>query len=299
MPKIVKMDLGKLTNLRSHLQGHIVGQEAVLTEVVEALQIGELGLTDESRPKCSFLFLGPTGVGKTETVITFTNYLFGSDRLVRLDMSEYKTRDSLKTLLGEGSQSGTLERHYDRVAGWGTLLMDEIEKAHREVLDLLLQLLDAGRLTTGAGRTLSFSQFYVVLTSNIGSETLLTLKHSNRTSRTRFVETEAQRQLRPETFARLNRVLVFESLDYDQQVEVTQALTKRELRLQGTHGYDVTLSKDVLRFLTNKGYHPRLGARPLRGAIEKHVRRALSNHLLAGGDGCGALKVNGDHLILK
>ena len=290
--------LRKLKGLLSHLQGHIVGQDAVLAEVAEALQIGELGLTDESRPKCSFLFLGPTGVGKTETVVTFTNHLFGNDRLVRLDMSEYKTRDSLKTLLGEGSHTGTLERQYDRVSAWGTLLMDEIEKAHREVLDLLLQLLDAGRLTTGGGRTLDFGKFYIVLTSNIGSETLLTLKHSNRTSRTRFVETEAQQQLRPETFARLNRVLVFESLGYDQKIEVTKALIERELKLQARHGYVLKIGEEVLRFLTNKGYHPTLGARPLRDAIEKHIRRALSEHLLAGCNGCGQLNVEGDRLIL-
>ncbi|MCZ2111346.1 MAG: AAA family ATPase, partial [Dehalococcoidia bacterium] len=170
--------LEKLRTLPDRLKAVLTGQDVAIDLVAERLQHGELGLTVPGRPKASFLFLGPTGVGKTELTIRFTEDLLGPDRVVRLDMSEYQTADRLGLLLGTADEPGRIAEGFDACAGCGTLLFDEIEKAHPQVLDVLLQLLDAARLTTGRNRVLDFSAWYVVLTSNIGAQRIMTLRKS-------------------------------------------------------------------------------------------------------------------------
>ena len=161
-------DLDVLTGLSTALENQIKGQPHVLPQVVEALQNGELGLTDPDRPKGTFLFLGPTGVGKTELTLAFTRHLFGEEHLVRLDMSEFQNQESVGVLLGRNeNESGLIAKRFAAVKGKGTLLFDEIEKAHPRVLDLLLQILDAARVTMANGDTLDLSEFYVVCTSRL------------------------------------------------------------------------------------------------------------------------------------
>ena len=158
----------KLQGLENILSQRIRGQAHVIPRVVSVLQRGELGLTKPTRPRGSFMFLGPTGVGKTEITLAFTEFLFGADKLVRFDMSEYQTQESLGLLLGARlGERGTLGMAYDKSPS-GTLLFDEIEKAHPRVLDVFLQILDAARVTMASGDTLDFSKHYIVLTSNIG-----------------------------------------------------------------------------------------------------------------------------------
>src|ERR1043166_2046605 len=191
----------KLRGLPLRLRNRIIGQNAAVTVVSERLQHGELGLTTGGRPKASFLFLGPTGVGKTELTQQFTEELFGPSRLVRLDMSEYQTRDSLALLLGTShDEPGRIAEGFDACGGSGTLLFDEIEKAHPRVLDVLLQLLDAARLTTGANRVLDFTPWYIVMTSNIGAQRIMALRKSKFETLDRLVRLDAQRELRPEIF---------------------------------------------------------------------------------------------------
>ena len=245
--------------------------------------------------------LGPTGVGKTETVVVLTNRVFGSDRLFRFDMSEFQTQEALGLLLGARlGEVGHLGAVRERAAE-GSLLFDEAEKAHPRVLDILLQLLDAARLTVATGQTLDFSGFYVWLTSNIGSAELMSLQHSNDATLERHVLTRAQQALRPEIFARINEKLVFHRLSYEHQLEIAEKFLSREIEFLAARGHKLELDKTVLPFLVRKGFHPKLGARPMRDAVEKLVGDAVVDSLLNERDACGFLAVDetGDCLVVR
>ena len=199
--------LTKLHELDALLPREIRGQSQILPRVASAVRRGELGLTKPGRARGSFLLLGPTGVGKTETVVVLTNQIFGAGKLFRYDMSEFQTQESLGLLLGAKlGETGYLGAMRERAAE-GSILFDEAEKAHPRVLDILLQLLDAARITIATGQTLDFSGFYVWMTSNIGSAELMALQHSNDATLERHVLSRAQQALRPEIFARINEKL--------------------------------------------------------------------------------------------
>ena len=174
-------------------------------------------------------------------------------------------------------------------AAEGSLLFDEAEKAHPRVLDILLQLLDAARLTVATGQTLDFSGFYVWLTSNIGSAELMSLQHSNEATLERHVLTRAQQALRPEIFARVNEKLVFHRLSYEHQLEIAEKFLSREIEFLAARGHQLELDKTALPFLVRKGFHPKLGARPMRDAVEKLVGDAVTECLLEGRAACGML----------
>jgi ATP-dependent Clp protease ATP-binding subunit ClpB len=272
----------KLQTLPTHLRERIRGQDHVVPRIVSVLQRGELGLTKPSRPRGSFLMLGPTGVGKTEVTLTFTKFLLGEDRIFRFDMSEYQTQESLGLLLGSSSgERGTFGPVYDR-AKVGTLLFDEIEKAHPRVLDVFLQILDAARVTLANGETLDWSGFYVVFTSNIGSADLMSLQHSAQSTMERHVLTRAQQTMRPELYARITEKLVFNRLSYDHQLEIAQLLLAQELDFLKQKGHPLEPSANVLPFIVRRGFHPKLGARPMRDAVEKLVGDAVAANLLTG-----------------
>ena len=289
------LDVKKLERLRQVdgvLRAEIRGQNQVLPRVVSVVQRGELSLTKPARPRGSFLLLGPTGVGKTETVVVLTNQIFGAEKLFRFDMSEFQTQESLGLLLGARlGERGYLGAVRDRAAE-GSLLFDEAEKAHPRVLDILLQLLDAARITIATGQTLDFSGFYVWLTSNIGSAELMTLQHSNDATLERHVLSRAQQALRPEIFARITEKLVFNRLSYEHQLEIAEKFLAREIEFFAARGHKLELDKMVLPFLVRKGFHPKLGARPMRDAVEKQVGDALAGHLLAGKNSGGRLQVD-------
>jgi len=283
---------GKLHELESHLRQRIRGQDHVVPRVVSLLRRGELGLTKSGRPRGSFLFLGPTGVGKTELTLTFTSFLMSKDHLFRFDMSEYQTQESLGLLLGGRlGERGTLGMVYDR-SKIGTLLFDEIEKAHPRVLDVFLQILDAARVTLATGETLDLSRFYVVFTSNIGSTDLMNLQYSTPATMERHVLTRAQQSMRPELYARMTEKLVFGRLTYDHQLEIAQLLLNQELAFLRTKGHELSPDSTVLPFLVRRGFHPKLGARPMRDAVEKLIGDAVANDLLTGGSGCGEIVID-------
>jgi ATP-dependent Clp protease ATP-binding subunit ClpB len=288
-------DVQKLERLRKVegvLRTEIRGQNQVLPRVVSVVQRGELNLTKPARPRGSFLLLGPTGVGKTETVVVLTNQIFGAEKLFRFDMSEFQTQESLGLLLGARlGEKGYLGAVRERAAE-GSLLFDEAEKAHPRVLDIMLQLLDAARITVATGQTLDFSGFYVWLTSNIGSAELMTLQHSNDATLERHVLSRAQQALRPEIFARITEKLVFGRLSYEHQLEIAEKFLSREIEFFAARGHKLELDKTVLPFLVRKGFHPKLGARPMRDAVEKLVGDALAGHLLAGKNSGGRLLVD-------
>jgi len=285
-------DSHKLTNLQELdvlLPREIRGQSHTIPRIVSAVRRGELGLTKPSRPRGSFLLLGPTGVGKTETVVVTTNHVFGDGKLFRFDMSEFQNQEALGLLLGARlGEIGYLGAVRERAAE-GSLLFDEAEKAHPRVLDILLQLLDAARLTVATGQTLDFSGFYVWLTSNIGSAELMSLQHSNEATLERHVLTRAQQALRPEIFARVNEKLVFHRLSYEHQLEIAEKFLSREIEFLAARGHRIELDKTPLPFLVRKGFHPKLGARPMRDAVEKLVGDAVAECLLSGRPACGIL----------
>jgi len=284
--------LERLRKVEGVLRTEIRGQNQVLPRVVSVVQRGELSLTKPARPRGSFLLLGPTGVGKTETVVVLTKQIFGAEKLFRFDMSEFQTQESLGLLLGARlGESGYLGAVRERAAE-GSLLFDEAEKAHPRVLDIMLQLLDAARITIATGQTLDFSGFYVWLTSNIGSAELMTLQHSNDATLERHVLSRAQQALRPEIFARITEKLVFGRLSYEHQLEIAEKFLSREVEFLAARGHTLELDKTVLPFLVRKGFHPKLGARPMRDAVEKQVGDALAEHLLAGKNSGGRLQVD-------
>lgn len=281
--------LTKLQELDALLPREIRGQSHTIPRIISAVRRGELGLTKPSRPRGSFLLLGPTGVGKTETVVVATNHVFGEGKLFRFDMSEFQNQEALGLLLGARlGEIGYLGAVRERAAE-GSLLFDEAEKAHPRVLDILLQLLDAARLTVATGQTLDFSGFYVWLTSNIGSAELMSLQHSNEATLERHVLTRAQQALRPEIFARVNEKLVFHRLSYEHQLEIAEKFLSREIEFLAVRGHKLELDKTALPFLVRKGFHPKLGARPMRDAVEKLVGDAVTECLLAGRPACGIL----------
>jgi ATP-dependent Clp protease ATP-binding subunit ClpB len=282
----------KLHALDSLLAREIRGQSHVLPRIISAVKRGELNLTKPGRPRGSFLLLGPTGVGKTETVVVTTNQIFGPEKLFRFDMSEFQTQESLGLLLGaKAGESGYLGAVRERAAE-GSLLFDEAEKAHPRVLDILLQLLDAARITIATGQTLDFSGFYIWLTSNIGSAELMGLQHSNDATLERHVLSRAQQSLRPEFFARINEKLVFHRLSYEHQLEIAEKFLAREIEFLASRSHALELDESVLPFLVRKGFHSKLGARPMRDAVEKLVGDAVTERLLAGQPASGVLTVD-------
>jgi ATP-dependent Clp protease ATP-binding subunit ClpA len=291
----------KILRLHQHLLDRIRGQSEVVDRVVSLLKRAELGLTRPGRPKGSFLFLGPTGVGKTELTLAFTDWLFGPGRAHRFDMSEYQNQSAVGLLLGERlGERGLLGSAYDR-SRVGTILFDEIEKAHPRVLDLFLQILDAARVTLADGETLDLSGFYIVMTSNIGSAEILNAQHSAYSTLERHVLSRAQQGLRPEIYARVTEKLVFNRLTFDTQVEIAKMRIDEELAFLRTRGHQATTDTDVLNFLVRVGYNPRLGARPLRDAVEKHIGDAVADALLNGmqeASGRFAVQSDGTSLVL-
>lgn len=291
----------KLRTLPMRLKALLTGQDMAIDLVAERLQHGELGLTTPGRPKASFMFLGPTGVGKTELTLRFTEDLIGPGRVVRLDMSEYQTADRLALLLGTVEEPGRIAEGFDACEGRGTLLFDEIEKAHPRVLDVLLQLLDAARLTTGRNRVLDFSAWYIVLTSNIGAQRIMTMRKSKYETMERLVRQDAQRELRPEIFARITVTVVFNKLDYDAQCAIAGGMIEKECATLVARGFAIAPGESVSEIVIQRGYHERLGARPMRDATELLIRNALAQELLHGGQGAGRLvpHPDGQQLQLK
>jgi ATP-dependent Clp protease ATP-binding subunit ClpA len=292
---ITVLDATKLTKLHeldSLLPREIRGQSHALPRIISTLKRGELGLCKPGRPRGSFLLLGPTGVGKTEVTVVFTNHLFGTGRLFRFDMSEFQNQEALGLLLGaklgERGFFGAIREN----ASEGTLLFDEIEKGHPRIMDLFLQLLDAARITIATGETLDFSGFYIVMTTNIGSAELMSLQHSSEATLERHVLTRAQQALRPEVFARISEKLVFHRLSYEHQLEIAQKFIAREVEFLTSRGHTLQLDESVLPFLVRKGFHPKLGARPMRDAVEKLVGDAVAECLLAGRQSGGVLVVD-------
>jgi ATP-dependent Clp protease ATP-binding subunit ClpC len=275
-------DRDRLLNLEEQLHRRIVGQEAAVEAVADAVRAGRAGLGHPGRPVGSFLFLGPTGVGKTELARALAEALFGSpDRLVRLDMSEYADRSAVTRLIGAPpghvgyDEAGQLTEAVRRDP-YTVLLLDEIEKAHAEVIATLLQVLDAGRLTDARGRVVDFRHAIVIMTSNLGSEEILAGADPE------VVQFAVRRHFRPEFLNRVDDVVPFTALGPPELRRITALLldeTRGRLRAQGV---DLLVDDDAADVLARLGHRPELGARPLRRTIAREVERRLSKMLLGG-----------------
>jgi ATP-dependent Clp protease ATP-binding subunit ClpA len=274
----------RLTGLDLYLAGQILGQGEVLQQVTELLQRSFCGIRLPNRPLASMRFLGPTGVGKTETAELLTERLCASrEKLIRLDMSEYMTIDSIDILRGANmTEDGLLGRYYDRTEGAGVLLFDEIEKGHRLILDLLLQILSAARFTTAAGRTLDLRGYVVVATSNIGSEMLMESRTRDRETLVRRTVQAATQDMRPEIYARFDVVSVFNRLNDEVLEEIAKLHLERSLEIVRRQGHDITLSPGVLEFVLREGWSPEFGARPLQQAALRALGSAIVPRLLEG-----------------
>ncbi|MFF7765731.1 ATP-dependent Clp protease ATP-binding subunit [Streptomyces massasporeus] len=288
----------RLLGLEEHLHQRVVGQDEAVRVVSDAVLRSRAGLAAPDRPIGSFLFLGPTGVGKTELARALAEALFGSeDRMVRLDMSEYQERHTVSRLVGAppgyvgheeaGQLTEVVRRH-----PYSLLLLDEVEKAHPDVFNILLQVLDDGRLTDSQGRTVDFSNTVIVMTSNLGSEAI-----TRRGAQTGFAaggadaDEEARREqilrplrehFRPEFLNRIDEIVVFRQLTTEQLRRITNLLLDRTRSLVQDKGITVTFTDRAVEWLADRGYQPEYGARPLRRTIQREVDNELSRLLLDG-----------------
>jgi ATP-dependent Clp protease ATP-binding subunit ClpA len=277
--------LARLSTLGDFLSANILGQDEVLSDIVSLLQRSFFGLRFPGRPIASMLFLGPTGVGKTESVILFTEHLFGSeDKLVRLDMSEYMTVDSIKVLRGENtSDRGLFGDYYDRSQRCGTLLFDEIEKAHPLIMDVFLQILSAARFTIATGETLDLSNYVVVATSNIGSRMLMESRSTDRETLIRRTVQAGTSEMRPETFARFDLQSVFNKLDYLTLQNIGQLHVNKCLDLINGQGHCINVASGVVEYVQREGYSERFGARPMQNAALRILGDVVSQEMLKNG----------------
>lgn len=286
----------KLMNLESVLHSRVIGQEEAVTAVSRAIRRARAGLKDPKRPIGSFIFLGPTGVGKTELARALAEAMFGDeDSMIRIDMSEYMERHTTSRLVGSppgyvGYDEGGQLTEKVRRKPYSVILLDEVEKAHPEVFNILLQVLDDGRLTDGKGRTVDFRNTVIIMTSNAGAEMIrkggsLGFKPDTASQyedmKTRVME-ELRKQFRPEFLNRIDEMIVFHPLDESQTGEIVDLMIKElQNRLQ-EQDIRFTLTDGAKQFLAKEGFDPQYGARPLKRAIQRHIEDGLSEALLSG-----------------
>jgi ATP-dependent Clp protease ATP-binding subunit ClpC len=280
----------RLMRLEQELHGRIVGQEEAVQAVAEAVRRSRAGLGDPNRPVGSFLFLGPTGVGKTELARALAEALFGDDDLmVRFDMSEFQERHTVSRLVGAPpgyvgyEEAGQLTERMRR-RPYSVLLFDEIEKAHPDVFNILLQILDDGRLTDAQGRTVDFKNAVVIMTSNIGADRIQHFaREGGDFGRLKDELMERLRgSFRPEFINRIDEIIVFRALSEEQLLDITRLLLDRLSRRLRAQRIEVEFTGDAVRLLARDGYDPEFGARPLRRTIQRLVENELSRMLLDG-----------------
>src|SRR5512143_507145 len=295
----------KYAAMAEYVKARIIGQDEAVLAISRAVKTARVGLKDPKRPIGSFLFLGPTGVGKTELAKALAEFMFGSeDNLITLDMTEYQQEDSLNRLIGAapgyvGYEGGGQLTDRVRQMPYSIVLFDECEKAHPRILDVLLQMMDEGRLTDGQGRTTSFSDAVIILTSNLGATYLV--DRSLREDQAQELALEAVKQhFRPEFLNRLDEVIMFNSLSDEALRKILDLLLKKEMKLAGERGLTLDVTEPARTWLLAQNDHPEWGARPLRRIIQKFVREPLADYLLEKNPSAGAkIKVDVEGKGLK
>ncbi|MFC5739155.1 ATP-dependent chaperone ClpB [Sinirhodobacter huangdaonensis] len=287
--KMLEGEREKLLKMEEELHGRVIGQDAAITAVANAVRRARAGLNDENRPLGSFLFLGPTGVGKTELTKAVAEYLFDDDTaMVRIDMSEFMEKHSVARLIGAppgyvGYDEGGVLTEAVRRRPYQVVLFDEVEKAHPDVFNVLLQVLDDGQLTDGQGRTVDFKQTLIVLTSNLGSQALSLLPEGSDSSEAKDEVMGAVRaHFRPEFLNRLDEIVIFDRLTRANMDGIVTIQLKRLEKRLAARKITLDLNDDARKWLADEGYDPVYGARPLKRVIQRSLQDPLAELLLSG-----------------
>ncbi|KSU87712.1 ATP-dependent Clp protease ATP-binding subunit ClpC [Bacillus sp. VT 712] len=315
--KLAQEESERLLNMEEILHSRVIGQEEAVKAVAKAVRRARAGLKDPKRPIGSFIFLGPTGVGKTELARALAESMFGDeDAMIRIDMSEYMEKHSTSRLVGSppgyvGYDEGGQLTEKVRRKPYSVVLLDEIEKAHPDVFNILLQVLEDGRLTDSKGRTVDFRNTILIMTSNVGADTLKRNKHLGFTVETEGqdykdmkgkVMSEMKRAFRPEFLNRIDEIIVFHSLEKPHLAEIVKLMADQLTRRLKEQEIELELTKAAIDKIAEEGFDPEYGARPLRRAIQKHVEDRLSEELLRGVIQKGqkvTLDVEGENFTVK
>ena len=294
--RMLQSEREKLLLLEQELHKRVIGQEEAITALSDAVRRSRAGLQDEKKPIGSFIFLGTTGVGKTELAKALANYLFNDENaLTRIDMSEYQERHAVSRLVGAppgyvGYDEGGQLTEAVRRKPYSVVLLDEIEKAHPDVFNILLQVLDDGRLTDNKGRLVNFKNTIIIMTSNMGAhiiqESFEKMNDNNRAMQLEACEAEVfhmlKQQIRPEFLNRIDEIIMFHPLNKKQVSAIVQMqfnLLKHKMSLKGI---EIEATKEALEFISETGFNPQFGARPIKRAIQKLLLNKLSKELLGG-----------------
>ncbi|MDC0998424.1 AAA family ATPase, partial [Alphaproteobacteria bacterium] len=279
----------KLLSMEKLINERVIGQTYAIQEVANAVRRARAGLQDPSKPVGSFLFLGPTGVGKTELGKALAEFLFDDENfMTRVDMSEFMEKHAVARMIGAppgyiGYEEGGLLTESVRRRPYQVLLFDEIEKAHSEILNVLLQVLDDGRLTDGHGRTVDFRNTIIIMTSNIGASHLSNSSEDELSNPIRErVMNDVRARLRPEFLNRLDDIVLFSKLTMLDMEKIVAVQIKYLEQLLNDKGINIEMGLPVKKWLATAGYDPRYGARPLKRVIQKHIQNSLASSVLDG-----------------
>ncbi|MBN1154813.1 ATP-dependent chaperone ClpB [candidate division KSB1 bacterium] len=286
----------KLMKMEERIHQRLINQEEAVSAVANAIRRARAGLQDENRPIGSFIFLGSTGVGKTELARSLAEFLFDDEHaMIRIDMSEYMERHSVSRLVGAppgyvGYEEGGQLTEAVRRRPYAVVLLDEIEKAHPDVFNILLQILDDGRLTDNKGRVVNFKNTIIIMTSNLGANLIMEKMQKMDDTNSEKVHEEIKREvelllkrtLRPEFLNRIDEIITFQSLTKDHVKQIIELQFKHIRKMINAKGIQIHLGNDALDFLVNVGYDPAFGARPLKRALQKHISNPLASKILNG-----------------
>jgi ATP-dependent Clp protease ATP-binding subunit ClpB len=278
----------KLVHMEDRLRRRVIGQEEAIEAVSNAVRRARSGLQDPNRPIGSFIFMGPTGVGKTELAKALAEFIFDSDQaMVRIDMSEYMEKHAVSRLIGAppgyvGYDEGGYLTEAVRRRPYSVVLFDEIEKAHPEVFNVLLQILDDGRMTDGHGRTVDFKNTLIIMTSNVGSQWILELDESRRDEMERRITEALRASFKPEFLNRIDETIIFRNLTLDQIRSIVMLQTQQLEQRLAERRIILNVSENARNLIVDKGYDPIYGARPLKRAIQKYLENPLSMEILKG-----------------
>jgi ATP-dependent Clp protease ATP-binding subunit ClpB len=286
--RLLEGEKEKLVQAEAELAKRVIGQKEAIVSVANAVRRARAGLQDPDRPLGSFIFLGPTGVGKTELARSLADFLFDSEQaMIRIDMSEYMEKHSVARLIGAppgyvGYDEGGMLTEAVRRRPYSVILLDEIEKAHPDVFNVLLQVLDDGRMTDGKGRTVSFKNTILIMTSNLGSHIIMELGQKDSEEMRRQIDELLHRQFKPEFLNRVDEIITFHGLSKEDLLQIVDIQIQRMAARLEDRKFTVELTDDAKLFLVDAGYDPIYGARPLKRAIQRYIEDPLAMEILEG-----------------
>ena len=303
--RLLESEAEKLLHMEERLHERVRGQDSAVSAVSDAVRRARSGLKDPKRPIGSFIFLGPTGVGKTELARALAAYLFDDERnMVRVDMSEYSERHTVSRLVGAppgyvGYDEGGQLTEAVRRRPFRVVLFDEIEKAHPEVFNIMLQILEDGRLTDGHGRTVDFTNTVLIMTSNLGTGDpegsalgFLPSVSTDEANRNAAVEDALKLAFRPEFLNRIDEIIIFDRLSKEQIKEIVDIQVGEVQARMAEHGITMSLTDGAREWLAEEGFDEKVGARPIRRAVQRHIENALSKRILS------RELTDGDHVVI-